>query len=89
MDKEELKNLRDEIDALDADIIRALGKRFELVHSVRELKKAAGLPPLDERRWNEVIESRLTLAKKAALPPEFIMRLMNLIHDRSLEIEGS
>ena len=49
-------------------VLRALAERFMHVQAVREVKKSAGLPPLDEVRWQEVIKSRLALAKELGLP---------------------
>lgn len=89
MNQGKLRELRKQIDELDAKIIRALGERFSVVHEVRKQKKAAGLPARDDKRWQEVLDSRLALAKEAELPLEFTEQLMNLIHERSLEIENS
>ncbi|KKW10699.1 MAG: Chorismate mutase [Parcubacteria group bacterium GW2011_GWA2_49_9] len=88
MTTDKLHNLRKTIDELDAEVLRALAERFMHVQAVREVKKSAGLPPLDEVRWQEVIKSRLALAKELGLPEEFTKKLLALIHERSLEIEA-
>ena len=88
MKDETLKRTRKRIDALDEELLRVLSKRFEIVREIRDLKKATGLPPLDPKRWDEVVEARLTLAKELWLPQGFTKQFLDLIHKRSLEIEN-
>lgn len=88
MNVNQLQELRQKIDSLDEELLRALAKRFLLVQEVRTVKKSAGLPPLDEARWRTVLSSRQALAKELGLPDTFTEKLMRLIHERSLEIEG-
>jgi len=88
MTSDQLQNLRQKIDALDEEILRALAQRFIHVRTVREVKKSGGLPPLDEARWQEVIKSRLALAKELGLTEEFTKKLLAIIHERSLDIEA-
>ena len=49
-----LAELRKEIDAVDADIIAALNRRFALTDEVRELKRRENLPRIDAEREREV-----------------------------------
>ena len=88
MNNENLQRLRKEIDSLDEELLRALAKRFEKVQEMRKVKKAAELPALDEKRWQEVVKSRLATAKALGLPPRLTKELLAIIHEHSLEIEA-
>lgn len=54
MDK--LKDLRDQIDSLDVQLIEILNKRAELALEVRYHKIEKGLPIHDEQREREIID---------------------------------
>lgn len=82
-----LNDLRKKIDLVDKQLLNTLSKRVELVWEIGKLKKDLNLKPLDKKRWEEVLETRLALAKKLNLSEEFVEKLYNLIHEYSLEIE--
>lgn len=82
-----LKYLRQQVDINDLEILKTLAKRQELVKKIGKLKKNRQLSPLDQKRWNEVLESRLRCAKKLKLSTKFVKKLYQLIHEYSLEIE--
>lgn len=54
-----LYQLRSEIDAIDAQIIILLAKRFAVVRDIGTYKKAHTIPCLDETRWKEVLTSNI------------------------------
>jgi chorismate mutase len=87
MGREELQELRGKIDALDSELLRVLAKRFDVISEIRELKKMNNLPARDEDRWQEVLSTRLTEAEGLGLPPAFARKVLEAIHERSLEIE--
>ena len=88
MTNQKLQELRQKIDSIDEELLRALAKRFVKVREMRKVKKAAGLPALVEKRWQEVVKSRLATAKARGLPPKFTNKLLEIIHEHSLEIEA-
>ena len=51
----DFKELRKEIDAVDAEIVKLFEKRMEISERLAEYKKAAGLPIRDEAREKEKI----------------------------------
>ncbi|PIQ69094.1 MAG: hypothetical protein COV91_00600 [Candidatus Taylorbacteria bacterium CG11_big_fil_rev_8_21_14_0_20_46_11] len=83
-----LNNLREKIDLLDAELLHVLAKRFAHVRDIRTIKKELGLAPLDTTRWQKVLETRLAEAEKLGLSPIFVKKMLELIHERSIEIEG-
>jgi chorismate mutase len=67
-----LARCREEIAALDAQIIDSFAKRVRLAVRTASLKKAAGLPILDPKREAEVIRRNVELARDAGLPEEAV-----------------
>ncbi|MEP6491102.1 MAG: chorismate mutase [bacterium] len=66
----ELGRCREEIEAIDRDIIALLAKRLDLGKRTGSLKRAAGLPILDPTREAAVIRRVTSVAREAGLPPE-------------------
>lgn len=83
-----LKTLRSKIDKADQELIKALAKRQEVVLEIGKLKKKLKLPPLDQKRWQEVLESKIQMGEKLNLPKSLIVKIYNAIHEHSLEIES-
>lgn len=54
---ERLKELRDEVDALDRKIVSALNERARIVVEIRRVKEEAGLPLYDPGREEEIFEN--------------------------------
>jgi len=82
-----LEKYRNQIDKIDKKIIEYLGKRYQVVKKVGVLKKKLGLKPLDKKRWQKVLETRITWGKENRLPKKLIQSIYESIHDYSLEIE--
>jgi len=74
-----LKDFRKHIDELDEQIVNLLAKRMQVVEKVGKYKKENNLPPLDKRRWQEVIKT-----KKG-----YIKKIWEIIHKEALKIEKS
>jgi len=83
----DLEKLRQEIDALDYELLQILAKRIAVVKKIGVHKKEKGMDPLDEKRWQDLLESRFAVAKLLELPSDFIKNLYELIHEHSLRIE--
>jgi chorismate mutase len=85
---DDLNALRQQIDALDANLLELLAQRARLVDDVGRYKKARNLEPLDADRWRQVLDNNLRRAKALDLCPEFIEGLYHLIHEYSLKLES-
>lgn len=83
----ELDNLRKKIDALDEQLLEILAKRIAVVKKVGKYKEANGIPPLDEKRWQEVIRTKILKANMLNLSESFILKIYNIIHEYALETE--
>jgi chorismate mutase len=85
---DELGGWRRQIDTLDEELLHILAKRVGVVREIGRYKSLNGIAPLDEKRWREVIESRLSKARVLKISEVFTMKLFNLIHEQALEIES-
>ncbi|WP_063664446.1 bifunctional chorismate mutase/prephenate dehydrogenase [Aliivibrio fischeri] len=68
----ELSHLRDQIDAVDKQILDLLAQRLHLVEQVGEVKSAHGLPIYDPSREAAMLASRRSEAEKKGVPPSLI-----------------
>jgi chorismate mutase len=82
-----LNDLRSEIDALDDELIQIIANRTAIVNEIGKLKKQNNIKPLDEKRWEEVLNRVLENAKKNNISKELIKKIYDQIHKAALEIE--
>jgi chorismate mutase len=86
MDK--LNILRKKIDALDATLINVLSERLAVVKEIGMMKKEKNMEPLDQSRWNQVLEKGLSQAESLGMRREFIKSILDTIHEEALRIEA-
>lgn len=83
----DLRELREIINTVDAQIITLLAKRMDAVRLVGEYKAARNIPPLDARRWREVLDSKLKQAKALGLSEDLVKEIYETIHKHALKLE--
>jgi prephenate dehydrogenase len=76
----ELQGLRDEIGAVDRDVLAALNRRLELVRRVQEHKRDTGAPLIDARRESELLEA-LAAANPGPLSREGVTAVFAAVLD--------
>jgi chorismate mutase len=76
---EELTELRQSIDNIDAALVHMLAERFKFTQQVGRLKAATGLPPSDPEREQVQIARLRSLAEEAHLDPAFAEKFLNFI----------
>lgn len=86
MDK--LAPYRQQIDALDDQIIDLLGKRFDIVRHVAAMKEKENIAVVQPVRMAEVKARNAERGKKVRLDPGFIHRLYDVIIDYAHSMEG-
>ena len=62
----ELESYRQQIDAIDADLVRLFLRRMDVTEQVGEYKKERGIPVLDSVRERQVIAAKTALAAAPA-----------------------
>jgi len=76
---DELLELRQSIDNVDAALIHLLAERFKFTQKVGVLKAATGLPASDPDRERQQIARLRRLAEDAHLDPAFAEKFLNFI----------
>lgn len=82
-----MKDLRNQIDEIDTQLVHLLGKRMNLVREVAKFKKESDLPIIDEKREKELRKHLRELAKKEGLDEEFVNHLYTHIFIESRRIQ--
>jgi len=75
----ELLAEREQIDAIDRELLALLGKRFESTHKVGLLKASQALEPVDATREAEKLAELSALCEKHDLNPELVTELFSKI----------
>jgi chorismate mutase len=78
---EELHELRQRLDAIDAGIVRLLASRFAVTRQVGAVKKRHRLDPTDESRERTQFKRLDALFQEYDLNPELAHKLWRLIMD--------
>lgn len=82
-----LDYFRQKIDRIDQKLLKILAERFRVVKSIGEFKRKMGMTPLDNKRFQKMVQDRIRKGKQLSLPKKFIVDLYELIHQQSLKIE--
>jgi len=82
---EKLKELRFEIDKLDAELIQLLSKRMSIIDQIGYHKKENNITILQINRWNNIVRECLEMGDKGGLNREFLIRLLQIIHEESIQ----
>jgi len=82
-----LDKLRAEIDMIDKELLNILSKRLHVVKKIGNYKKQHQITILQLERWKEIVQSRLLIAKKLDMHEEFLMKLLQLIHKESIQLQ--
>ena len=87
--QDSLQNFRKQIDSLDVELIRVLGKRMEVVTAVGKYKALHQIAPLQSKRYEEIVKKNIQLGNQVQLSETFIKELMEAIHRESLTKENA
>jgi chorismate mutase len=80
-----LEKLRFEIDKLDVELVQLLSKRMDVVEEIGKYKKENNVTILQLKRWNNIVRESLELGEKLGLDKEFLIKLLRLIHEESIQ----
>ncbi|MDD4087925.1 MAG: chorismate mutase [Bacteroidales bacterium] len=82
-----LEELRTEIDKLDGELIQLLARRMEVVSEIGAYKKENNITILQLKRWKHIIEDRLAIGTNMGLDREFLLLLLELVHENSIKLQ--
>lgn len=85
--QEEIDQIRQILDSMDAEVVDLIGKRMELARQLGKIKGELNMPVYQADRWREIVESRTRWGLANGLDNDFIMRLFTLIHDKSIKTQ--
>jgi chorismate mutase len=85
--KDTLTILREQIDHLDDEIMQKLASRMKISEKIGAYKKENNVTILQVTRWEEIIQTRITLGQAMGLSNEFTTNLLRLIHEESIQVQ--
>ena len=87
--KATLKQLRIQIDDLDIELLDVLKRRMDLVEKIGVHKKENEVTILQNKRWIDMLKSRVEYGKENGLSELFIQQLLKAIHQESIDKQNS
>lgn len=85
--KDTLGLLREQIDQLDDEIMQKMAKRMKVSEKIGQYKKENNVTILQVNRWDEIVQSRVSLGKAMGLDEGFTRDLLRLIHHESIQVQ--
>jgi chorismate mutase len=79
-----LAELRDSIDKLDDKLIGLIEERMKVVENIGKYKKENNITILQNKRWDDMLRSRLILGERKGLSEDFINKIFRAIHQESI-----
>jgi chorismate mutase len=80
-----LEELRSEIDKLDEELIDILSRRMKVVEEIGIYKKINKITILQLKRWSQLTNDRIEAGLRMGLSREFIMKLLETVHEESIQ----
>jgi len=80
-----LEELRSEIDKLDEELIDILARRMDIAEEIGRYKKENNITILQLKRWSQVIRDRVKEGEKMGLTKEFLLKLLEAVHEESIQ----
>lgn len=81
---ESLTLLRQQIDAVDNELLEVLDKRMRISREIGQYKKEHHMPVLQSSRFNDVISSRCRLGVEMGMSADFMKTVLLAIHEESV-----
>jgi len=84
---DKLEILRQQVDRIDKELVELLGMRMKIVYEMGEYKRDHNITILQIERWRNIINSRLMIAEKHGLDRDFLLRMLQLVHNESIRMQ--
>lgn len=85
--KDTLGVFRDQIDHLDDEIMQKLASRMKISEKIGQYKKENNVTILQVGRWEEIVQTRVSLGKAMGLDEGFTRDLLRLVHHESIQVQ--
>ncbi len=83
-----LKQLREQIDGIDAELLEVLSRRLKIVEEIGMFKREKNVTIFQLDRWFEILETRKDWGDEHALYREMVEELFKLIHKHSVRTQA-
>jgi chorismate mutase len=81
---ESLKELRQQIDLLDNELLAILAKRMRVSREIGQYKKEHNMPVLQTSRYGEILDKRISQAQELGMGATFMKEILEAIHEESI-----
>jgi chorismate mutase len=85
--KDTLGLLRDQIDQIDDEIMQKMANRMKISEKIGQYKKDNNVTILQVNRWEEIVQTRVSLGKAMGLDEGFTRDLLRLVHHESIQVQ--
>lgn len=85
--KDTLGLLREQIDQIDDEIMQKMANRMKVSKQIGQYKKDNNVTILQVGRWEEIINTRVSLGKAMGLDEGFTRDLLRLVHHESIQVQ--
>lgn len=85
--KDTLSLLRDQIDHIDDEIMQKMANRMKISRQIGQYKKDNSVTILQVSRWEEIVQTRVSLGKAMGLDEGFTKDLLRLVHHESIQVQ--
>ncbi|MEK6782722.1 MAG: chorismate mutase [Bacteroidota bacterium] len=85
--KDTLSLLREQIDQLDDEIMSKMASRMKISEKIGQYKKENNVTILQVNRWEEIVQTRVSLGKAMGMDVGFTRDLLRLIHHESIQVQ--
>ncbi len=85
--KDTLSLLREQIDQLDDEIMSKMASRMKISEKIGQYKKENNVTILQVNRWEEVVQTRVSLGRAMGMDEGFTRDLLRLIHHESIQVQ--
>lgn len=86
--KDKLEEFRRQLDKVDMQIVKLLADRMRIVKKIGIYKYSEGIPPLDMKRWQQVLMTRTRTAAELGLNPALVREIYESVHEYAIKLES-
>lgn len=80
----QLEQLREEIDEIDEQLLKILGRRMKVVERIGLYKKRNNIAIFQANRWGEILGRAQAYGRLQGLSPDFVEAYLRAIHEESI-----
>ncbi len=85
--KDTLGLLREQIDQIDDEIMQKMANRMKVSEKIGQYKRDNNVTILQVNRWEEIVQTRVSLGKAMGLDEGFTRDLLRLVHHESIQVQ--